>query len=240
MEASGAAERPRGRDDSAAGAAARLAPIASLSRRESVMREIRRAIVLGDLGPGQRLTENALAEALNVSRPTVREALSQLVTEGFLVSEPYRGIRVSTLSAREMEDAARVRIALDVLAAEMILEDESGDRLERVREAFADYERDIADEDALARHDAHVRFHRRLWEATDNRMLERSWPVTEAQIVLQLAVDQRLASDAGRDVGLHRRIVEALEAAARGDRSDLVPALEEHIWGSVRDLSAEF
>lgn len=202
------------------------------------MHEVRRAIVLGDLGSGQKLTEVSLSEALGVSRPTVREALAQLVSEGFLISEPYRGIRVAALSPSEMEDAARVRMTLDALAIDLVLEDGSGGRLEAVRAAWRDYESDIADQDPLARHLAHVRFHRRLWEASGNAMLARYWGVTEAQVTLQLAVDQRLASDAGRDVEVHRRIVQAIERAAEGDRSDVAPALEAHTMGSVRDLIA--
>lgn len=48
----------------------------SISRRNAVMREIRRAIVLGNLKPGEKLTEISLAAALAVSRPTVREAMT--------------------------------------------------------------------------------------------------------------------------------------------------------------------
>ena len=47
-----------------------LRPAASVSRREAVVREIRRAIILGDLKPGERITEARLTTFLNVSRPT--------------------------------------------------------------------------------------------------------------------------------------------------------------------------
>jgi len=76
-----------------------LAPVASISRRDGVMNEIRRAIILGTIKPGEKLTENKLSAALNVSRPTMREALAQLSQEGLLVQEPYRGLRVADLDA---------------------------------------------------------------------------------------------------------------------------------------------
>src|SRR5699024_10615872 len=88
----------------------RLSPISSMSRREIVMQEIRRAIVRGDLPPGKKLTENSLATDLGVSRPTVREAMAQLVNEGFLTQEPYRGIYVDSLSTEQMLDTAKVRM----------------------------------------------------------------------------------------------------------------------------------
>jgi DNA-binding GntR family transcriptional regulator len=62
-----------------------LSPVASISRRDAVMNEIRRAVVLGHLKPGEKLTENRLSASLNVSRPTMREALAQLAQEGLLI-----------------------------------------------------------------------------------------------------------------------------------------------------------
>jgi len=73
------------------------------------MTEIRRAVILGTLKPGEKLTENRLATVLNVSRPTMREALTQLAQEGLLIQEPYRGLRVSDLDPGRIGDAARAQ-----------------------------------------------------------------------------------------------------------------------------------
>ena len=208
----------------------RLAPIATLSRKDGAVREIRRAIARGDLAPGDKLTETSLSEDLAISRPTLREALAQLVNEGFLVQEPYRGIRVAALGARQMVDTARARMALDRLAATYILEDETGERVARVRAAYEEYAAEIDDDDLLVRHEAHVRFHRRMWEASDNETLISYWPITEAQITLQLVEDQRLASDRNRDAAVHRHIVEALEAR---DPDAVEEALRAHTMDSV-------
>ncbi len=212
--------------------------VKSLSRRDALMNEIRRSIVRGDVRPGQKLTEASLSDGLNVSRSTVREAFAHLVNEGFLVQEPFRGIFVASLSAEDIQQTAQVRMAMDMLAVDQILDDATGARLAAVREAWVDYERDISQEDPLARHEAHVRFHRRLWEASGNAALVRLWPAIEAQVALQLAEDQRLASDLNRDVDVHRRLVEALERAFDGDRSDLGPAFEAHTFGSLEALIA--
>jgi DNA-binding GntR family transcriptional regulator len=113
-----------------------LSPVASISRRDAVMNEIRRAVVLGHLKPGEKLTENRLSASLNVSRPTMREALAQLAQEGLLIQEPYRGLRVADLEPGAMLDIARTRVALDMLAVQDILADPTGERLERVRAAW--------------------------------------------------------------------------------------------------------
>ena len=80
-----------------------LTPITSMSRRDGAIAAIRRAIVTGDLQPGEKLTENRLSASLNVSRPTMREALTQLAQEGLLVQEPYRGLQPSARSADECQ-----------------------------------------------------------------------------------------------------------------------------------------
>ena len=91
-------------------------PVASVSRKEAVGIEIRRAIVLGRLKPGEKLTEVQLAASLGVSRPTVREALMQLTREGLIVQEPYRGVRVAEVSPGQIRDIAVSRGGLDMFA----------------------------------------------------------------------------------------------------------------------------
>jgi DNA-binding GntR family transcriptional regulator len=98
---------------------------ATTPQREVVVTAIRRAVVLGELTPGDKLREVKLAAALDVSRPTLREALHQLVQEGWLVQEPYRGFSVTALNEAEVMDLARTRVPLDLIAATAILEDTS-------------------------------------------------------------------------------------------------------------------
>lgn len=94
-------------------------PLASLSRaRATVLRSstaervadaVREEVVEGRLRPGGRLPEQALCDALGVSRNTVREALSQLVTERVLVREPNRGVFVAQPDADAVRDVYRAR-----------------------------------------------------------------------------------------------------------------------------------
>jgi DNA-binding GntR family transcriptional regulator len=187
-----------------------LAPISSISRRDGVMTEIRRAVVVGTLKPGEKLTENRLAAALNVSRPTIREALTQLAQEGLLVQEPYRGLRVADLDAGAIMDVARTRVALDMLAVEGILDDPSGRRLARVQAAWDEYERLPFDADPFEAHEAHIAFHRAIWAASENTLLVRLWPVTEAHITILLAQDQATRNDPRRAHDVHKLLVDAI------------------------------
>ena len=91
--------------------------VVSSTRREEVSTRIRRALLTGELRPGQRIKEVHLAEALGVSRPTLRESLQQLVHEGALVQVPDKGIHVAQPTAEELRDVAEVRMPLETMAA---------------------------------------------------------------------------------------------------------------------------
>ena len=54
------------------------------SLHELATRHIREMIVKSELGPGTRLHEQALSEALGISRTPVREAIRALAAEGLV------------------------------------------------------------------------------------------------------------------------------------------------------------
>jgi DNA-binding GntR family transcriptional regulator len=204
-------------------------------RREAVVTAIRRAIVLGDLRPGEKLREVQLAAALDVSRPTLREALNLLVQDGLLVQEPYRGFSVTKLDAGALRDIARTRIPLDLIAITAIVEDPSGRRMQLVHVAWDRYAALGPDADALAQHEAHVALHRGIWVASENAMLLRLWPVTEALATIALAQDQATRHDPDRAYQLHRDLFEAILS---GRMERIEGELTRHTLDSAEELLA--
>jgi DNA-binding GntR family transcriptional regulator len=93
-----------------------------LPLRDKVVAELRQRIIDGVYAPGDRLTEDRLADSFGVSRNPVREAIRMLETEGFLVATPRRGATVARVSLQDMVDLFDVRLALEVLAARLVTE----------------------------------------------------------------------------------------------------------------------
>lgn len=91
---------------------------------------MRQAILKGELKPGERLLEIALAERLGVSRTPVREAMRKLEQEGLVVMIPRRGAQVASITEKDLNDVLEVRIALENVAIEkackLITEEELG------------------------------------------------------------------------------------------------------------------
>lgn len=77
---------------------------------------LRERIAAGQLAPGSKLSEEALCEALGVSRNTLREAFSTLAAEHVITRIPNRGVFVSLPTADDIRELYRVRRYLEPAA----------------------------------------------------------------------------------------------------------------------------
>src|SRR5262245_35174619 len=65
---------------------------------------VREMILVGDLGPGEVVMHEEMAERLGVSTMPVREALVQLSHEGFIANAPGRSFRVVPITQQDIRD----------------------------------------------------------------------------------------------------------------------------------------
>lgn len=130
--------------------------------KDDVYDTIVERIVSGALVPGERVNDAALADELAVSRTPVREALQQLVGEGFVVTDPNRWTRVAQPDAATVASWYEVMGVLEALAVEIALPHLSADDLDRLAESNRQLADAIDRDDAEAARDADDTFHRRL------------------------------------------------------------------------------
>jgi DNA-binding GntR family transcriptional regulator len=120
--------------------------------REVVYHALRQAIVDGRIPPAERLIETKLAHDLGISRTPIREALHKLEVEGLVRSLRPRGVVVTRVSRREIEELFEIRrliepqamvLAADSLTAEDFeaLEAACHDSMEHAFSANPDLER---------------------------------------------------------------------------------------------------
>jgi GntR family transcriptional regulator of vanillate catabolism len=82
-----------------------------------LMSRVREMILSGELAPGQRITEEALAVQLGVSRTPIRNILPSLATQGLLQPVGRRGFAVKAFSEKESWEALELRALLEGQAA---------------------------------------------------------------------------------------------------------------------------
>jgi DNA-binding GntR family transcriptional regulator len=84
--------------------------------------KIRENIMNANYMPGSLLSENELAEMLNMSRTPIRGAISRLESEGFVTSLKNRGIFVKEISFKEILDISEVLLFLQTYTVESVIE----------------------------------------------------------------------------------------------------------------------
>ena len=90
---------------------------AGAGSKDGIYEQIREDILLGRLGPGERLTEERLARQFDVSRTPVREVLGRLGAEGLVDLTPFRGAVVRPFGVHDLESIYDLRYLLESYAA---------------------------------------------------------------------------------------------------------------------------
>jgi DNA-binding GntR family transcriptional regulator len=80
-----------------------------------IARQLREAILSGQIAPGERLRLNELSTCYGVSLSPLREALSRLSSEGLVLNEDRRGVRVAPVSASNCHEIVMLRLELESL-----------------------------------------------------------------------------------------------------------------------------
>jgi len=89
---------------------------AALTLTDRIAETLRQKVTAGAFSPGQRLSEQALAEQLGISRNTLREVFRVLTKDGLLRHEPNRGVFVAVPSIAAIIDIYRVRRLIECQA----------------------------------------------------------------------------------------------------------------------------
>ncbi len=207
-------------------------PVAPASTPARAAQTLRDQIVQGRFAPGSRLREEAVAEALRVSRSTIREAFAELAADRLVVREPNRGVFVASLTGADVLDIFGARRAIELGAARG-----GGSQVivANVRLAVTDGVQAARDGDgeAAARADQH--FHRALVALSASARLNRviRQLLAELQLVLNAhGVGHALYMPFADD---NRRIYDMLAA---GDHAGAATALDDTLTRTERAIVA--
>lgn len=92
------------------------------SMREKVYDILKQLIIDGNIIPGERIIETEYCQKFQISRTPIREALRMLELEGLVESQSTGGVIVKKISKEEIEEVYKIRIALEALVLEEIIQ----------------------------------------------------------------------------------------------------------------------
>lgn len=197
-----------------------------LPLREVVFNTLRKAILTGQLKPGDRLMEVHLANRLGVSRTPIREAIHKLEQEGLVTMIPRRGAEVARITERSLQDVLEVRRALDALSVELACERITEEQIAELADACERFEQATHSGDTAAVAKADVAYHDIIVKATCNRRLQ--------QLVNNLAEQMyRYRFVYLKDISQHELLVkehrEILQYIRKRDEQGAARAARKHI-----------
>ena len=197
-----------------------------LPLRDVAFRKLRQAILRGELQPGQRLMEIALAEQLGVSRTPVREAIRMLEQDGLAVMIPRRGAVVSKISGKNLRDVLEVRRALEELAVDLACTRMVEEDFQKLKEANERFSSTLSGNDITKMAEADEAFHDLIYQASDNARL--------VQLEMQLREQMyRFRIEHLKEKSKRYRLVDDHNAIIRGlmnrDSENACAAIRDHI-----------
>jgi len=184
---------------------------------------VKERLLDGRFPGGMLLSENALAQQLEISRTPVRQAFGQLEAEGLVELYPRRGALVVPISASEADDVHEARDLLERHCARRAAS--AGPALAaELADAIAEQERALTGSGSgFAVADR--RFHRAIVAAAGNRLLARAYDaLADRHQRIAATTVARDPSRIQRFIDEHRAIADALAGGDGDAASDLVGA----------------
>jgi DNA-binding GntR family transcriptional regulator len=204
-----------------------------VSVADQVASVLRKRILDGELRPGTPLQEVPLAESLGVSRNTMREATRILSLENLLKRSIHRGVAVSQLSLKDVQEIYHLRRMLEISGV-LGAKDGRSEVLPELRDAVEGYERAVGQRDWLRAVGFDFQFHSLLIRFHRNRRLESFYQRVIGELRLGMVLVDRSHDDPGGLIPVHRKMYQLLAA---GKLQKCAAVLVHHLDDSESRLS---
>jgi DNA-binding GntR family transcriptional regulator len=190
---------------------------------QEVAARLRQRLVEGTIAPGAKLNERELAEALNVSRTPLREAIRMLAAEGLVELLPNRGAVALQLSVDDVANTFEVIAGLEGQSGELAAQRITAPELAEIRALHFEMLAAHARRDLSTYYRINARIHVLINAAARNPVLTQTYAQVNARLQALRFRSNFDDTKWQRAVEEHGRMVELLAARdAAGLRALLV------------------
>jgi len=210
-----------------------IEPVVRPSLADQVFDALYAQVLSTDLPPGAKLSEADVAQKMDVSRQSVRDAFYRLSQLGFLVIRPQRATTVSLISAKAISRARYIRTALEVENLRHACTDLTDDHLDALGALLDQQQAALDAGDKSLFHELDDQFHRQICEfmglgfAWDS--IRENKAHTDRVRLLSLSFASQRALD---------EHVEVLNALRNRDSAAAEAAIRHHL-GKIEDIVAQ-
>lgn len=227
-------------------------PVKSRRLYEDIVEQIKQFITGGELKPGDKLlAERDLAERLQVSRVSVREAIKTLEMLGFVDIRPGDGTFVRdtntddiirplamflAMERNSLLDMFEVRRIFETATAGLAAERAEAEEIEEIRILVEKMQQGINLQDSEKGEEFDAAFHYAVAEATHNSLLTKLFRTVSEEFAKAISIARRQlyqADNAQVIVEQHRRVYEALR---NRDAKGAADAMLEHLTFAELEL----
>lgn len=201
------------------------------SLREQVSRALEAALVAGELQPGVIYSAPGLAEQFGVSATPVREAMLDLVKDGFVEVVRNKGFRVLEVSESDLDQISQIRLLLEVPSTAMAATTLTPANFELLARLADEVTRAAGRGDLIRYLDSDRRFHVELIGTLGNarltELIDRFRRQTRLFGLEDLARSGRLIASAEE----HHQLLQTLQAGDAAATTRIMKAHIEHLRG---------
>jgi DNA-binding GntR family transcriptional regulator len=192
-----------------------LSPInVSVSLRDQAYAAIRQMITEADIyahAAEIRLDEKQLSQQLGVSRTPIREAITLLEQEGFLRTEPRRGIFIVRKTKKQVIEMIEMWAALESMAARLATVNASDEEIAGLRRIFDEFRTETPADHLEEYSDANIAFHHAIIRLSGSHLMGKTIEdlFVHMRAIRRMTISQK--DRASRSIIDHMSIIEALE-----------------------------
>ncbi len=194
--------------------------------RSEVGERLRQAILERETPPGSKLIESRVAQEFGVSRAPLREAISALVEEGLLISKPYAGYFVQTLTEQSLRDLYAMRKVMETFAFELVWPQRNALFRATLLQRHEALKVLIQRQEKLPAIKAELSLHGTAFEFCGNEILLNTWRILSGRLQLYWSLHQDIHGRKGAKIDGHDSFV---DLACGNSWEDMRDDITEHV-----------
>jgi len=179
--------------------------------RQKVFESLKNFIISGEVSPGAKIDEDALAGKLGVSKTPIREALSKLAHEGIVKTVPNRGSFKVELTKEDLTQIMLIREALEGLCIRLAAANINNRVIEKLKALLDDFETNYLEKEIYYYTQTNLEFYDLIYKTAKSpwliRIIQSTRDLTQMLRLILLKDPERVRYS----LKAHRDLIEAFE-----------------------------